>query len=456
MPTEAAPPVVPPSLPGAPPLPTAAEQRHVAVDMVRGLAVLGILVMNVVEFGLPIRAYDNPAGGGGTQGADLWTWLVQSCLFDGKMRALFSMLFGAGLVLLTERAARSGRQGSEVDVWLRRCLWLVVFGLLHRFGLQWTGDILYAYGLLGLIAVAFRHVRPSRLLLLGLVFLGAFVPIEYRRFAQADAQRTLAAEATAAERAGQTPTTAQKDAKTRWERRLQPPADEAVKPELEAMRGGYSQVFAFRWDYHHQFQSAFLYYHFVWDVLGMMFLGMALQKWGFFAGACRPRAYVVVLLAGLVVAGAGFWWASTLAGRQWSAGELDLRLWRGVLHPFERGLVGLAWAAAFLLLLRAGRLRAVTASLARVGRMAFTNYVLQTVCCTLVFFGYGLGRYGSLSRSEHMLVWACVTAVQVVVSWGWLAVFRFGPLEWLWRCLTYGRWIRAFRASPPPHAAAPT
>lgn len=422
------------------PAPVQPQARLATLDVVRGLAVLGILVMNVVEFGQPLRAYDNPAMGGGSEGVDLWTWFVQISLFDGRMRALFSMLFGAGLVLITERMETSGRAASAVDLWLRRCLWLVMFGVLHRFALQFTGDILYMYGLLGLVAVAFRKLRPRSLLLAGALCLAAFTPIELWRHHQASTQRDQAAQAVQLAQSEQPVPQPLQEARTRWERRIAPPKPDAAAAELEAVRGGYATVFAYRWDYHHNFQSSFLYYHFVWDVLGMIFVGMALQRLGFFAGQCRPRAYWSALALAVPLAVASFLWANAFAVRGFSAAELELKLVRGIVHPFERGLVGLGWAAALILLVRGGCLRWLTGALGRVGRMAFSNYLLQTLCCTWFFFGYGLGYYGQFSRAELMLVWLGVSLVQVVASWLWLSRFRLGPLEWAWRSLTYQRW----------------
>ena len=422
------------------PTPVEPQDRVATIDVVRGLAVLGILVMNVVEFGHPLRVYENPAAGGGATGADLWTWFVQNSLFDGRMRALFSMLFGAGLVLFIERMQRSGRGADAVDLWLRRCLWLVLFGMLHRFGLQFTGDILYQYGLLGLVAVAFRKLRPRSLLLAGALCLAAFTPIELWRHHQASTVRDQAAQATQLAQSGQTVPQPLQDARTRWERRIAPPKPETAQPELDAMRGGYATVFAYRWDYHHMFQSSYLYYHFVWDVLGMVFVGMALARLGFFQGQCQTRVYVAVIALAGVLAGASFLWGWAFAERQFSGGELELKLVHGITHPFVRGLVGLGWAAGLILLVQRGWLRWLTASLGRVGRMAFSCYVLQTVCCTLFFFGYGLGYYGEMSRATLMFVWLGVSLVQVLASWLWLSRFRLGPLEWAWRSLTYGRW----------------
>lgn len=440
--------------PVAGPVPTA--ERIVAIDVVRGLAVLGILVMNIVEFGLPVAAYDDPRRGGGTTGIDLWTWFVQMVLFEGRMRGLFSMLFGAGLVLIDERMVRAGRGGGAADVLLRRCLWLALFGIVHRFGLQWTGDILYAYGLLGLVAIAFRRLRPLPLLLAGLLCLSAPTPIAAWHDHQLRELQTNAAKADELEQAGQPVPDALRAARDRQKRRLAEPKPDVDAAELAAVRGGYANVFAYRWDYHHTFQSDYLYYFFVWDVLGMVFVGMALCRWGFFAGAWSPRGYRWMLAAGGLGAALSLAHAIAFADSGFSPGGLTLRFWHDSLHPFVRGIVGLGWASGLLLLLRAGRLRRATTALAAVGQMAFTNYVLQTVCCTLLFFGYGLGFYGSWSRSTLMLVWAGVSAVQIAASRWWLGRFRFGPLEWAWRSLVWWQRqpMRRTAAAPPPAGPA--
>lgn len=443
----------PPDAP-APPAPVATSDRIVAMDVVRGLAVLGILVMNVVEFGQPLRAYENPAGGGGSTGLDGWAWFVQVSLFDGKMRALFSMLFGAGLVLLATRMRAHGREDGAADLLLRRCAWLVPFGVLHRFGLQWTGDILYMYGLLGMVAVTFRNLRPRAQILAGCLCLAMFVPIELWRHHQSAKVRDQAAQATQLVAAEQTLPPELKDAQARWERRIAPPKPEAAHSEIEAMRGDYATVFAYRWDYHHSFQSSYLYYYFVWDVLGMMLIGMGLLQLGYFAGGWPTAGYVATIAVGSAVAVASFLWAWAWAATDFSAGALELRTWKAATYPFARGLVGLAWASAFILLVRGARARWLTAPLAAVGRMAFTNYVLQTVCCTLFFFGYGLGYYATLSRAQLMAVWLGVTLIQVAFSLAWLRLFRFGPLEWAWRSLTYRSW-QPLRAGPSASSVAP-
>src|SRR5262245_479859 len=395
--------------------PLAPADRIVAIDVVRGLAVLGILAMNVVEFGLPLRAYTDPSVAGGVTGADLWTWLVQSALFDGRMRALFSMLFGAGLVLLDERMVRSGRGAGAADLLLRRCLWLVPFGIAHRFALQWTGDILYQYGLLGVLAVACRPLRPRTQILAGLLLLAAFVPIENYHYHLLAEQRDQAARAVQLAEAGETVPQELQQARTRWERRSQPPRAQDNDAEIKAMRGGYPTVFAYRWNYNHTFQSEYLYSYFVFDVLGMMLIGMGLCRLGFFAGTMRTRSYVLALAGGAVATAISFWLAWHEAGLRFTSTAPAFNAVAHASYPFLRLCGGLGWAALLLLCVRSGALRVVTAPLADVGRMAFSNYVLQTICCTLFFFGYGLGHYAEYSRSQLMLVWLAVTAVQLLI-----------------------------------------
>ncbi|MEZ6037231.1 MAG: DUF418 domain-containing protein [Planctomycetota bacterium] len=438
-----------------PPSPVAPAERQLGLDVVRGLAVLGILAMNIVEFGLPMRAYGDPSAAGGSTGADLCTWLVQEALFDGRMRALFSMLFGAGMVLIAERMQASDRGVSTADLLLRRCLWLIPLGIVHRFFLQWTGDILYIYGLLGVLAVGLRELRPRTQLIAGLLALAMAGPLELRRYDVAATQRAQAAEAQAIEARGEKPAEELAQAAARWQRRLEAPKPDADAAELKAIRGSWVDVARFRWDHNHSFQHAFVYYYFVWDVLGMMLVGMALQRLGFFAGRMRTSVYAAAIVVGAAAATTSWWLAQTWAASSWSRGELGLQLARGSLYPFLRGFGGLGWAAVLLLALRSAPLARLLQPLAAVGRTAFSCYILQTLCCTTFFFGWGCGWYGLLSRTQLMLVFGAVSVVQLVFAVLWLRAFRFGPMEWLWRSLTYWHRQPLCREASPAAAATP-
>lgn len=418
--------------------PTAANERVTAIDAVRGFAVLGILAMNIVEFGLPMQAYENPAFAGGTSGLDLWFWYAQVSLFDGKMRALFSMLFGAGLILIADRMTAKGRSADVADYLLRRCLWLVPLGIVHRFLLQWTGDILYIYGLLGVLAVAFRRLGAKALLVLGVLVLAGQTPQGVRRYQDAVALRAEAQTAAAKSAAGEEVSKPLLAAKERWERRVAavPPKPDAHQAEIDAMRGSWLAVARYRWDHNHAFQSSFLYSYFVFDALGMILLGMGLAKARFFHGEWRRASYLAWTGIGAASAAAGLAWALWFAAEGFSLAAIDVRVVHDLAYPFSRLLVALGFASALLLVVRSGRCAGVLGALANVGRVAFSNYVLQTVLCTSLFLGWGFGRYGSLSRSALAGVFLAVTAAQLAWSGLWLRRFRFGPLEWLWRSLT--------------------
>lgn len=442
-----------PSAPATPFEPTSALERVTSIDAVRGLAVLGILAMNIVEFGLPMQAYENPAFAGGSTGLDLWFWYAQVSLFDGKMRALFSMLFGAGLILITERMTAQGRAGEVADHLLRRCLWLVPLGIVHRFLLQWTGDILYIYGLLGVLAVAFRHLSTKALLVLGMLVLAGQTPQGVRRYQDAVTLRADARAADARSAAGEEVGKELLAAKERWERRVTavPPKPDAQRAEIEAMRGSWLAVARYRWDHNHAFQSSFLYSYFVFDAFGMILLGMGLAKARFFHGEWRRGRYVALIGIGAAAAAAGLAWALWFAAAGFSLGAVEVRVVHDVAYPFTRLLVALGFASALLLVAGSGRCRGALRALANVGRVAFSNYILQTVLCTSLFLGWGLGLYGSLSRSTLAGVFLVVTAVQLAWSGPWLRHFRFGPLEWLWRSLTLWHRQRFRVGSFPDH-----
>lgn len=427
--------------------PTAALERVTVIDAVRGFAVLGILAMNIVEFGLPMRAYENPAFAGGASGLDLWFWYAQVALCDGKMRALFSMLFGAGLMLISARMLAKGQSGEVADYLLRRCLWLVPFGIVHRFLLQWTGDILYAYGLLGMIAVAFRGLGARTLVVFGVLLLAGQTPQGWLRYQDAVTQRAEAATATARAAAGEEVSKELLAAKERWERRVAavPPKPDSQQVEIDAMRGNWMAVARHRWEHNHAFQSTFLYTYFVFDALGMILLGMGLVKAGFFHGTWRRGSYLALVAVGGLAAAAGLAWGMRFAAAGFSLAAIELRVVKDLAYPFTRLLVALGFASALILVGRSGRCRGMLHALADVGRLAFSNYILQTLVCTTLFFGWGFGLFGSLSRGALAGVFLVVTAVQVGWSMLWLRRFRFGPVEWLWRSLTW--WQRQpFRA----------
>lgn len=402
-----------------PPFPLHA-QRFASLDIIRGVAVLGILLLNIVGFAMPGAAYENPRAYGGWHGADLLAWGVNFVLFDGKMRGLFSFLFGASLLLVTERAEASGHDPGRVHY--TRMGWLLAFGLAHLW-LVWDGDILAHYALVGMIAFPLRRLPTQRLVILGLLLVVAatamFALIPLQVWALEHAAPGLAA----------TPAHA---------RQLQSfadtfgtPSPQAITRELARYRSGYADILQARFVENATMPVTMLFFYGP-ETLAYMLLGMASLRSGFLTGAWQQHRYrrwlrrswgvavpaYCILAAWLIATGFGLL-PVTLAGL-------------ALTSPF-RLLMIVGWICLLQLLLEPGR--GIAPRLAAVGRMAFTNYLASSLICTTLFYGYGLGWFGHLSRWQLYPVVFAVWALILLWSKHWLRYFRFGPLEWVWRSL---------------------
>lgn len=404
---------------------TASEAgRHASIDAVRGFAVLGILLMNIVGMGLPAFSYIDPTYAGGSTGADLWTWAVNNVLTDGKMRALFTMLFGASAVLIAERA-EGGHPGPAATHY-RRMIWLFVFGMLHAYFLWW-GDILVTYSLAGLVIFPFRKLSWQAQLAIGVVVLVALLGANLWEAGQLEAMRA------AALAPGGSP-----DAVKAWQdaSQLVAPSTTLRDLELAGYRGGFMDALRVRALAARLLQTYLMPTNEIPEAIGQMFVGMALFRTGFFTLRWSSRAYLAMIAVGYLVAAPATAW---IAWKIWSAGFEPLTLnrledWQQVTRP----LIGLAHASMILLLVRSGAAQAVVNRLSAAGRMAFSNYLMTSIITSLVFCGFGLGLYGRLSRFQELAVVVGVWVFILAWSRPWLARFHYGPFEWAWRSLV--RW----------------
>ena len=403
--------------------PVAETGRIDAIDVLRGFALLGILVMNIQSFAMPQAAYFNPTAYGDLEGANLHVWLVGRMFADQKFMTIFSMLFGAGIVLMAERAEVRGGAGR---VHYRRMGWLLVIGLLHAH-LLWFGDILFTYAVCGMAVYPLRRLSPGRLIALGTALLAVTSVLTVAAglslpYWPEDARAALTDEG--------------------WR---PPPA--AIEAELAVYRGGWLAQLPARSSAAFGFQTFILAFWAFWRAGGLMLIGMALFKRGVFSAQRSPRFY-----AGLIA-------AAVLAGLPLQAYGLALDFARGwQVWSFFIGLqfnywpsiaVSLGYVGAVMLACRTPSLRGLTRPFAAVGQTALTNYLLQTVLCTTIFYGHGLGLFGSVDRAGQMGVAAGIWALQLAASPLWLRRFRFGPVEWAWRSLTYGE-RQPLRRAPEP------
>jgi uncharacterized protein len=399
--------------------PVGGGERVASIDVLRGFALLGIFVINIWGFGLPDGAESDPTVWGGFTGRNFAAWLVCHLLFEQKMMSIFSMLFGAGLVLMGERS--DARGAPLAGVYYRRVLWLLVFGLAHAY-LLWDGDILVSYALCGLILYPFRRLRPRTQIALGLCVFLLAVPVNM-------------AAGLAARRAQETALPPLLDFIVQPDSR----DPEKVRKDVELhQNGSYLTLLKNRaannvWEQTVGFVS--------WAgprAGGLMLLGMGLMQLGIFS-AGRPLRFYLLLAAlgyglGLPVVA---WGVYEQLAHQFE--PIYQSLAGGHFNYLGSLLVALGHVGVVVAVCKAGRLRWLTARLAAVGRMALSNYLMQTLIATTLFEGWGLGWFGRLDRFQLLGVVLSVWVLQLTVSPLWLRYFRFGPMEWLWRSLTYRR-----------------
>ena len=391
--------------------PVAETARIESIDAVRGFALLGILLMNIQMFSMVGAAYFNPTAYGDLTGANYVVWYLSHLLADQKFMTIFSSLFGAGIVLMWQNAESKGRKAAGLHY--RRTFWLLVFGAVHAYAM-WSGDILFIYGLCSLWAFWFRRLSPTTLIIIGLILImvspGLF-------FMAGSTIEFWPPEATEGFEAG-------------WQ-----PTPEQIAEEVGNYRGGWLDQMPSRAQQSVGLHTgAFIFWGF-WRVTGLMLIGMALFKLGFFSAEWSEKAYLTLLIVAILI---GLPIVALGVRANFAAGWDISRFFLGPLYNYVTSLlVSMGWASGILLLCKRGALQGLTAAFANVGRMALTNYLLQTIICTTIFYGHGFGYFGSVSRVGQLLIVFGVWAFLIPFSSWWLQRFRFGPFEWLWRTLSY-------------------
>lgn len=399
--------------------------RIVTLDGLRGAAVLGILLMNVNAFAMPFTAYDNPAVYGAMRWPDVALWTVEFVAIDGKLRAIFSALFGASLLLVAERAEAAGRSATGTS--LARLATLLPFGLAHAC-LIWAGDILVLYALVGFVALGLRRLPVDRLLVLAVMLLVAQALILGSHYQALEALRRAAAAAWP-----------DPDAVALWRGVLDQigrPSAPALAADLALHRGPWRVLAATLAAREPGTILAELSFTGP-ETLGLMLLGMAGMKTDFLTGGWPAARYARLARRGYLIGVPPLLaMAALLAARGFppllAAAVTDL-----AAMPL-RWLVALGHAAVLVRWL-AGPPSPLKRRLTAAGRVAFSNYLGASLLMTSLFEGWGLGLYGRLERWMLLPVVLVAWALMLAWSGAWLARFRHGPFEWLWRSLARGR-----------------
>ena len=389
------------------PSPIGKPDRIDSLDALRGVALLGILLVNIFSIAQP--HYSSPNAYGDLHGANFAVWLFSHTFAYLKFLSIFSMLFGAGVYLFTSRIEDTGRRSGRLHY--RRMLVLIMFGLLHAYFL-WFGDILVHYGICGLLLYPFRKLQPRRLILIGtgillvpiltgVVYISTMGPNDFREF--------------------------EKDLH---------PTPTAVASDLATFRGGWLGQLSTRANEAFEFETTVFGWEYFWRELGLMLIGMALFKLGVFNATLRKAVYLRMIGAAILV---GI--PLTLYGvyGNYKVAWQSLPIYfRGEFADYVASLfLAFGWVGVVMLACKSPVIKKLVGPLKAVGRAAFSNYILQTLICTTLFYGHGFGLYGHISRVGQFGIVLAIWAVQLLVSTLWFRFFRMGPLESLWRSLTY-------------------
>ncbi|MBG11274.1 MAG: hypothetical protein CMD92_08970 [Gammaproteobacteria bacterium] len=414
--------------------PISQKARVQSIDTLRGIALLGVLLMNIIAFANPFAAYYLPSIDGADTGVNLAVFMFMDIFVEGSMRTIFSMLFGVGLLIFINKPSVEPR--TIKSLFYRRTLLLVAFGLFNSYILLWLGDILYVYGMTGLVLYWFRDLSAEKLagISAGTILLLSILHVASHMHS---AELGGAARAIEALPAGVARSFEQEEVLQAWGDFLnqQYVGVALAEQQLRLMQSGYIDNFLGIIPINFLLQTIGFLATTFWDALAMMLLGMALFKWGFFDCSRTSRAYGVMALIGLsmglslntwetltfVNSGFHFEWAA-LNRPTYDLGRLSLAL----------GYIGL-----IMLICKLGFLKKMQGLLAKVGQMALTNYLSHSLICNFIFMGWGLELAGTLQRIEIYYLVMGIWVFQIITSSLWLTYFRYGPAEWVWRSITY-------------------
>ena len=392
--------------------PTQTANRIVSLDILRGFAILGILIMNMISFSMVPANYTNPMAEGPLNGPDEIAFMFSQLFANQKFMSLFSILFGAGVVLMTGRMEQLGKSPAARHYF--RNFWLLLIGLFHAHAI-WYGDILVQYSLCAIWVYLFRKKSPRTLFIWAGVFF--FINMAISLFFGLSMD-SWPEEELAGLCAGWTPSA------------------EAIAAEVNAYRGSWFDQQPYRSNMAIALETFIFLIDLGWHITAMMLIGMGLFKSGVLSAERSNSFYKKMIGIGITIGLVlGIIGLIQNYKHDWSCefsffigSEFNLL---GSL-PMALGYIGL------IMLLCKSNLKSIMQKwLAPVGQMALTNYLMQSVIATLIFYGHGFGLFASVGRANQWFFILGIWFFQILWSRLWLQHFRYGPFEWLWRSLTY-------------------
>ncbi len=408
--------------------------RIESLDVLRGFALLGILLLNILAFGVGSATflypgiYISPVGG-----IDSIVWAFIELTSEGAMRTLFSILFGAGILLfIAGPTAKSG--------WLhyRRNFWLLVFGLIDLYILLWPGDILVTYAISGFILWFIRNWKARSLLILAtfLITIGSLQNFALKSSLEIarDAAEAMQISLNKGEKVSEE-TAAWAQGWIEFENSYQIEKDN-IQNEIKNKTSSYSSAFKHNLEEANEVIFFTIPFFSLLDALMMMVVGMALFKLGILDGGREVRFYIKMMCISFLIG------ISINTYEVWlminsSMSIIETNPYLRFTYHFGRLFMGLGYLGLIILFIKIRKLESLRFRLACVGRMALTNYLMHSLIALFIFSGAGLGLLGKFSWSQVYLLVPLIWALQLFISPLWLKYFYFGPIEWLWRLLTY-------------------
>ena len=409
------------------------------IDVTRGIAVLGIFVINVQDMAFPESLAFYLYQGSSEPKLDKYIGVLFEIFFYGKMQGLFAVLFGVSSALIIDKLVRRDNAPLEIQFYFFRLLWLAAFGLLNAYALLWWGDVLFKYAVVGVLLFPLRLLSTKSLLAILFVGFTLITTQSFLEYTEILNLQERAVDIRSKRQRGQ-PLSVDEERLASDFQEIQAdlhPDFSFIDEEVEVKAGGYFRLFRYNAAQAFEEQTAIFVTEDFLEIFLYMILGLALARFNFFAGlGFQRRVYIFIALVGLGVGVLVHTW-------------LNIGLYENRLDPvgvryyqlfFELGRLPLVlgYLSVIILAFRMSLLRSAGDYLAAVGRMALTNYLLHSIIGAAVFYGFGLMQFNRLVRSEVVLVIALAWAFQIVGSVGWMTRFRYGPVEWLWRSLTYG------------------
>ena len=424
---------------GAVATPVAQSERLVILDSLRGFAILGILLMNVTGFGLAEILTFDPTVLNET-GINYQTWYFIDWIMEGTQRALFSMLFGAGMILFISRQENKIPGVMPAEIFFRRQLWLLLFGLFNGFILLWYWDILFQYAIAGMILFTFRRLSPKKLLIAAAVCLVINTTFDNLELYKRKLTILKGEYAASIDTTKRKLTTTEKENIAAMEglkeRSTRASKLKAVEKENKTVLGSFSVLWDARTDKTVEVEME-LIYHDIWDPLLFMLIGMAFFKNGWLLGKAPAWVYGLLFVVGW---GVGLYISYLRQQAIIDSGFNSFQFAKDnafTFYQLSRLFRAFGFFGMIMLLYKSGLFKWLFALVRPAGQMAFTNYLMQSLISAIYFYGIGFGNFSKLQRIELYYYVGIVWIFQIIFSHIWLRYFRFGPFEWLWRTLTY-------------------